>query len=366
MSKRFIEYVATAPDATVYPIVTNFNTVPAGSGKWYGGVLAPNGMIYGVPYSATTVLKINPTDDTFTTFGSLPSTSFKWRGGVLAPNGMIYCAPLSSGNILKINPTNDTTSTITTGAGSYNGGVLAPNGHIYFIPDSSTSIIKINPTTDTVSTVVSGLGAENKWGCAILAPNGIIYAFPNFASTSVNANYGILRINPANDTVTHLFANTISNNPAVRCATLAANGKAYGSNSTQSTTTPIIFEFDPTTETYNNVGNLLAAGTEMFSAVSTAVTNKIYFCPRTAGTINWYDYTNNTVVKTTQGAIASSKFSGFVLARNGSMYAIPDSATTLMKMRVSGIRPDVLDTLIPSDLSTLATSKYNRYYNKCF
>jgi len=37
----------------------------AGSYKWIGGVLAPNGMIYGIPYFATTVLKINPTDVDF-------------------------------------------------------------------------------------------------------------------------------------------------------------------------------------------------------------------------------------------------------------------------------------------------------------
>ena len=32
----------------------------AGSAKWVGGVLAPNGKIYGIPFSSTTILEIDP------------------------------------------------------------------------------------------------------------------------------------------------------------------------------------------------------------------------------------------------------------------------------------------------------------------
>ena len=63
-----------------------------GTAKWFGGVLAPNGFIYGIPYNSTTVLKIDPSTDTATTFGSLTGTN-KWFGGVLAPNGFIYVIP---------------------------------------------------------------------------------------------------------------------------------------------------------------------------------------------------------------------------------------------------------------------------------
>lgn len=36
---------------------TTFGSL-SGIGKWYGGVLAPNGCIYGIPRDSTTVLKI--------------------------------------------------------------------------------------------------------------------------------------------------------------------------------------------------------------------------------------------------------------------------------------------------------------------
>ena len=31
-----------------------------GTNKWYGGVLAPNGKIYGIPFNSTDILTITP------------------------------------------------------------------------------------------------------------------------------------------------------------------------------------------------------------------------------------------------------------------------------------------------------------------
>jgi hypothetical protein len=156
----------------------------AGSSKWIGGVLAPNGCIYGIPFNSTSVLKIDPITDTVSTFGSLAGLA-KWVGGVLAPNGCIYGIPHSSTSVLKIDPITDTVSTFGSLAGSnkWVGGVLAPNGCIYGIPHSSTSVLKIDPITDTVSTFGS-LAGSNKWYGGVLAPNGCIYGIPH-SSTSV-------------------------------------------------------------------------------------------------------------------------------------------------------------------------------------
>ena len=56
--------------------------------KWADGVLAPNGLIYGVPFTSTSVLIISPTTNALdtTTIAGLPSDIFKWWGGVLAPS----------------------------------------------------------------------------------------------------------------------------------------------------------------------------------------------------------------------------------------------------------------------------------------
>ena len=73
----------------------------SGTFKWWGGVLAPNGKIYGIPYNSTQILEIDPEIGTTTLFGSL-GTGPKWVGGVLAPNGKIYGIPYNSTQILEI------------------------------------------------------------------------------------------------------------------------------------------------------------------------------------------------------------------------------------------------------------------------
>lgn len=79
--------------------------------KSHGGVLAPNGKIYAVPYRASTVLEIDPVGSGSTnTFGSVGSGVDKWLGGVLAPNGKIYAIPHNSSNVLVIDPVGLTTS----------------------------------------------------------------------------------------------------------------------------------------------------------------------------------------------------------------------------------------------------------------
>ena len=130
-------------NSTQSATISTFGSL-SGSAKWAGGVLAPNGNIYGIPQTSTTILKIDPTTDTSTTFGSLSGTS-KWAGGVLAPNGRIYCMPRNSTTILEIDPTTDTATTFGSLSESNKlfGGVLAPNGRIYGIPQSSIVVLAI-------------------------------------------------------------------------------------------------------------------------------------------------------------------------------------------------------------------------------
>ena len=117
--------------------------------KWYGGVLAPNGKIYGIPYSSTQILEIDPINQTTSLFGSF-SGSNKWIGGVLAPNGKIYGIPFSSTQILEIDPVNQTTSLFgsLSSSNKWFGGVLAPNGKIYAIPANSSQILEISKVNE--------------------------------------------------------------------------------------------------------------------------------------------------------------------------------------------------------------------------
>ena len=150
----------------------------SGGGKWYGGILAPNGKIYGIPHSSTQVLEIDPITQTTSLFGSLSGSS-KWIGGSLAPNGKIYCVPLSENEILEIDPITQTTSLFGNLGGGlkYTGCVLAPNGKIYGIPFDENEILEIDPTTQT--TILFGnLSGGFKWFGGVLGLNGKIYGIP--------------------------------------------------------------------------------------------------------------------------------------------------------------------------------------------
>ncbi|KKL26446.1 hypothetical protein LCGC14_2395230, partial [marine sediment metagenome] len=66
-----------------YPIFGRYlDTFGTLSDQWLGGVLAPSGMIYGIPHDAESLLKINPSNDTVSTSGTLSSDIGKWAGGV--------------------------------------------------------------------------------------------------------------------------------------------------------------------------------------------------------------------------------------------------------------------------------------------
>lgn len=210
---------------------TSISSLGAGE-KWFGGVLAPNGKIYCVPFNSTSVLVINPTDNTVDNIGSLAGNE-KWSGGVLALNGKIYCVPASSTSVLIIDPLTDSldTTTITGLSGSlkWRGGVLAPNGKIYCIPYGATNVLIINPLNNSIDiTSISGLsGGINKWNGGVLAPNGKIYCVPY-------SNDNILIIDPNNNTYDNNTLKGFSGVNKWSGGALGPDGKIYCAPSSSS------------------------------------------------------------------------------------------------------------------------------------
>ena len=140
-------YGAMSPSASRSAMGADFT----GSGKWWGGVLGPDGKIYGIPYTSADILVIDPVAGTATrtSMGANLTGSSKWIGGVLAPNGKIYAMPLNSLDLLVIDPVADTaTRTVLdgdfSGTSKWIGGVLAPNGVIYGVPYGGLDILALN------------------------------------------------------------------------------------------------------------------------------------------------------------------------------------------------------------------------------
>lgn len=254
------------PDAQT---LTYYGSFP-GTVKWSGGVLAPNGFIYCAPFSGgatptNQVLKIDPIAKTASLIGSTYTGGGKWSDIILASNGKMYCTPFEATSVLVIDPQNDTTTTIGSIAASpiskYFGGTLAPNGNIYIAPRNPTGVLKINTSNDTISQFGSLGTGTGKWTGTILAPNGKLYGIPGNSTQ-------VLEIDPTNDT-TSLFG-SISGTDKYYGGVLGPNGKIYCATQNAGR----VLEIDPIARTASLVGNSYS-GTFKNSSIGISLSGKI-------------------------------------------------------------------------------------------
>ena len=125
------------------------STPLAQTNKWYGGILGNDNSIYGIPYSAANVLRIDANTDQVSLLGNYGLKEYNWHGGVKSEkNGNIYCFPAHHSHVLKISTNIETEdisesrlSLIPVKRASYDkdkvtrykwlGGSLGADGNIY-------------------------------------------------------------------------------------------------------------------------------------------------------------------------------------------------------------------------------------------
>jgi streptogramin lyase len=145
--------------SSVWRTLANLDIPQTSSNKYLGGVLAPNGHIYMVPYNADNIGDFDPsTGFSNVDISGVISYDGKYRGGVLAPNGHIYIVPCNADNIDDFDPSTGAfsvidISSVITHSYKYIGGVLAPNGHIYMVPSNANSIGDFDPSTGAFSVI---------------------------------------------------------------------------------------------------------------------------------------------------------------------------------------------------------------------
>ena len=117
------------------PTVSTYALVYIVSSAYSGGVLAPNGDIHFVPYSAARGQKVSSAG-VVSTYALVYTVATAYCGGVLAPNGDIHFVPYSGVVGQKVSSAGvvSTYALVYTVANAYMGGVLAPNGDIHFVP----------------------------------------------------------------------------------------------------------------------------------------------------------------------------------------------------------------------------------------
>jgi len=190
-----------------------------GQSLYLGGTCGPDGTIYCIPGHATRVLAINPDNDECLQIGPEFDGKFKWLRAITASNGVIYGLPCNADSVLRIDATTNRSSGTSPQVvdvstipipfdtffaddaneresersmpWKYHGGAISPaDGCIYCIPQSATRVLRIDPNTDECTFVGPKLEGKYKWYGGVLSDlDGAIYGIPHNSGT-------VLRIRP--------------------------------------------------------------------------------------------------------------------------------------------------------------------------
>ena len=139
----------------------------AGDWKWHGGNLGCDGMIYGIPGNAASVIRVDPRTSEVAMVGAKFEGRQKWYGGIVASSGSIYGIPQTATGVLKITPVGARGNEAGTealcevvgeglpvGGWKWHGGIATEDGHvIYGYPNHADTVLKIDTRTDTVTLI---------------------------------------------------------------------------------------------------------------------------------------------------------------------------------------------------------------------
>lgn len=217
--------------------------------KWSGGCLYDDGCIYGFLRSSNKLLKIDPRTQTATEIDlgyKSPWVGYdRYYTGALVGDWM-YLAPRAASNIMAINLdtlaveyigesiiaatsityTNLAAESVTTHY-KYVGAVRHYNGKVYFLPECG-KVMVFDPALKASAGDdygISFIGADLVPYCfnAVIADDGIMYGMSG--TGSIVGNQGVLKIDPADDSVTMLTDTTITGVYGVK---RGPNGIIYG------------------------------------------------------------------------------------------------------------------------------------------
>jgi hypothetical protein len=322
-------YYNSGKYSTPSAVLSTLGATLTGTNKWFGSVLGPDGKIYGVPYSSTDILIIDPVTDTATrsAMGANLSGLAKWIGSALGPNGKIYCIPDTATDILIIDPSTGTATRSTMGADfsgtiRWRGACLGSDGNIYGIPSDATDILIINPIagTATRSNLGADLSGSLKWGGTTLGPDGKIYGIPYNATD-------VLIIDPIAGTATRSnLGADLSGVNKWGSGTLGPDGKIYCIP--RDATDILIIDPITGTATRSNMGADLS-GSLKWSGGVLGADGKIYGIPYNSTTTLIIDPIAGTATRSTLGVSisGSNTYGNGILSPAGKIYCIPFIAT---------------------------------------
>lgn len=341
-------------------IYTLVGSTLTGTGKYSAGIKASNGKIYFIPMRADRVLEFDPPTGVTTLIGS--SYVFgadKWSGGVLASNGMIYCMPLNYNKVLKIDPSTGVTTLIgtdyisttiidTPGHAKWHGGALATNDRIYCIPRGHTQMLEIDPATDSTALVGSSFalyGEKYSYGVFV---GGKIYGMPNTLNN-------VLVYDVTAGTTSTISTTLSAGSYKMGGCSLSQNGKIYTAPNTQTK----VLVIDPVAGTTSTIESSVSG----YISITLIQNGKIVCVPSSNVRLLEINPVTGITRLIGKNMITNSQY-GACLGQNGKIYTSPYDATRVVQIEILR-QIDVVgtDINVPSPLSGLSASNYNKYYN---
>lgn len=324
-------------------------TAPTGAQTYRQTTVAPNGDIIGIPSSAAQVCAYRPSTNTFANFGTtFPLATNKWGTGVIAQNGLIYCAPYDRTDILVIDPVARTTRTFGSipGTFKYLNGILAPNGLIYYFPTtaSETRILILNPLDESIRFTQSTLNS---------------FPFTTTSPTIFAASLGFdnqIYIAPSNFSYWGIF-DTVTE--SIRL--IGTRGCHFGGNYPEFSINGGGFFPTASNMMLTTHGKFILPQTTLAATTS----NRLNMFPSELDVerqiINRLSYVSNVPPTWTQDGPNAA--TGGCMDRDGNIWLIGNGQQFIMK--ISGFDPPTPDMItIPSNLSDLPTSAWNKFHNK--
>ena len=179
--------------------VREIGSFPLGGWKWHGGTKSGD-YIIGIPSHAESVLLIEPSTEKYWLLGSGYVGKYKWGGAQTDADGMVWAIPSDVDYALRIDPFKRTVERVgphpdlpDVWRNKWQGGVYSKTtGMIYCIPCDAPKVLVIDSKTCELSLLGSGTGemqALKKFQGAATDANGIIWALPEAADR-------ILKITP--------------------------------------------------------------------------------------------------------------------------------------------------------------------------
>ena len=139
--------------------------------KWAGGVIGPDGCIYGLPFVAERLLRFDPlTQQATLVGGDLGQGGGKWSCGLVGADGFIYGIPYDAERVLRFDPKTQESALIGPDYGlfgdKWSSGVVGTNGCIYGVPYHAAQVLRIRG-------IVPPRSNGNRPDTAVAVPNGV-------------------------------------------------------------------------------------------------------------------------------------------------------------------------------------------------